>query len=649
MNISRTLAATLPMIAAFGLTGAPIPDSIVLDGVPAVPESVRERANPYLEFRSAAFMDWHPKKREMIISTRFADSAQLHEVRIPGGARRQLTFQSEPVGGASYQPVHGKFLVFAQDQGGGEFYQYFRFYPMEGKPVLLTDGKSRNMGLRWARSGKQFAYTSTRRNGRDNDIWIMDPAAPETDRMALEVKGGGWSIADWSRDEHSLLLIEYLSINKSHLHLLDLRSGAVRRLTPDGPEPVSWSNARFAADDKTFFVSTDLGSEFMRLAQFDLPDAGKTLAAPRRVLTGHISWDIEEFDLSRDGEAIAAVSNENGVGVLHLFEAKTGKERRVPKLPIGVLSNVQWHEDNRQLAFNLSSARAPLDVYSLDTRSGNVERWTESETGGLNAARFVEPELITIKSFDGLTISAFVYRPDPGKFPGPRPAIINIHGGPEGQSRPGSQARNNYYLNELGVAMVVPNVRGSSGYGKSYLLLDNGFKREDSVRDVGAVIDWMRKAPGFDRERIAAIGGSYGGYMVLASMAHFNDKLRCGVDIVGISSFLTFLKNTQDYRRDLRRAEYGDERDPAMNEFLARISPFSNVDKIKKPLLVMQGKNDPRVPASEAEQMVQAIRKTGGSVWFLMATDEGHGFAKKKNADFAFYVTIEFFRTHLLK
>ena len=226
---------------------------------------------------------------------------------------------------------------------------------------------------------------------------------------------------------------------------------------------------------------------------------------------------------------------------------------------------------------------------------------------------------------------------------------MNIHGGPEAQSRPIFQGRNNYYLNELGVAIFYPNVRGSDGYGKTFLKLDNGFKREDSVRDIAAFLDFIGRDAALDADRIAVMGGSYGGYMSLACQTHYSDRLRCGVDVVGISSFVTFLKNTQDYRRDLRRVEYGDERDPAMAEFLQRISPLTNVEKIRMPLFVVQGQNDPRVPVTEAEQMVKAIRERGGAAWYLMAKDEGHGFQKKKNADYQFMSTIQFFREHLLK
>ncbi|MCX8157900.1 MAG: prolyl oligopeptidase family serine peptidase [Verrucomicrobiae bacterium] len=622
---------------------AQTPENMVAEGVPPVPQELRADVGRYLEFRTASFQSWHPLRREMLITTRFADAAQLHWVSHPGGARRQLTFLPEPVAGGSVQPARGEYLVYAQDAGGGEFYQLYRFDPGRGRAILLTDGKSRNLGAVWARSGRQLAFTSTRRNGRDTDIWVMDPARPETARMALEVQGGGWQIADWSHDEQKLLLEEYISINESYLHLLELSSGRCELLTPKTGEKIAWNGGEFAPGDTAIYTTTDKDSEFMRLVRMDLRSRAV------QVLTPQLAWDVTAFDLSPDGRTLAYVSNEDGASVLHLMDARSGRERRAPRLPLGVVSGLHWHESGREIGFTLSSARSPADAWSLELRSGRLIRWTESETGGLDASQFREPELVRFKSFDGLPLSAFVYRPDAQKFPGPRPALIIIHGGPEAQSRPVFQGRNNYYLDELGVTLVYPNVRGSSGYGKTFLTLDNGYKREDSVRDIGALLDWLRQDARVDSGRLAVMGGSYGGYMVLASMVHYSDRLRCGVDIVGISNFLTFLKNTQDYRRDLRRVEYGDERDPAMAAFLEKISPANHAARIRKPLLVVQGLNDPRVPASESEQMVAAIRQAGGTVWYLLAKDEGHGFAKKKNADYQFYVTILFLREFLLK
>ena len=639
---SMLLAASLAISSMLSMT-AQVPENLVVEGVPAITPELRKDVGRYLEFRAAAFNSWHPQRREMLLSTRFADSTQLHLVKAPGGARQQLTFFPDPVAGGSFEPKTGDYLVFSQDTGGGEFFQLYRYDLADGKVTLLTDGKARNSGGTWAHGGGRFAYTSTRRNGKDTDLYVITPATPSSDKLMLQLSGGGWRVSDWSPDNATILLTEYVSINESHLWSFDLQSSLLERVTPKTGEKISWTGASFAKDGRSLFVTSDQGSEFQRLCRYDLASHQLT------PLTPNLKWDVESFDLSPDGKTLAFVSNEDGVSVLHLLDAKSGRELRTPKLPLGVITGLEWHENNRDLGFTLSSARSPADVYSLDVRKGTLERWTESETGGLNAQTFIEPELIKLKSFDGLDISAFVYRPDARKFPGKRPAIISIHGGPESQSRPIFQARNNYYLNELGVALVVPNVRGSDGYGKTFLTLDNGFKREDSVKDIGAVIDWIRKDAALDGERIAVMGGSYGGYMTLASMVHFSDRLRCGVDVVGISSFITFLKNTQDYRRDLRRVEYGDERDPAMAAHLDKISPLTSVKKIGKPLFVVQGRNDPRVPVTEAEQMVKAIRENGGQAWYLMAKDEGHGFAKKKNADFQFISTILFYQEHLLK
>ena len=632
--------ALLLLAVVSGVFAADIPDNLVADGVPAIPPELRADASRYLEFRAATMQSWHPQRREMLIATRFSDTAQLHIVKMPGGDRRQLTFGAEPIAGGSFRPKTGEFIVFTQDSGGGEFYQLYRYDFSDGRTTQLTDGKSRNSAPRWARSGKVFAYTSTRRNGKDTDIYTMNPSDPTTDKLVLERVGGGWSVSDWSEDETKVLLTEFISASESHVHLLNL---ATKNVTPLTPEKAVHEGARFARDGTSIFGASDAGSEFTQLVRTDLAGGA------RKILTAALIWNVEQFDLSPDGKTIAFVTNEDGASALHLLDAESGNEAPRPKIPVGVIGSVEWHENGRDLGFTLSSARASRDAYSFDVTTGEVTRWTESETGGLDPAAFAEPELVKFASFDGQKVSAFVYRPDAKKFPGPRPVIVNIHGGPEGQSRPDFLGRSNYYVNELGCAVISPNVRGSEGYGKTFLALDNGMKREDSVRDIGALLDWIATQPALDAKSVCVMGGSYGGYMVLACLTHFSDRLRCGIDVVGISNFVTFLKNTQDYRRDLRRVEYGDERDPAMAEVLAKISPLNNVAKITRPLFVVQGQNDPRVPVSEAEQMVKAIRAQGGACWYLLAKDEGHGFAKKKNADFQFLAHILFLREHLLK
>jgi dipeptidyl aminopeptidase/acylaminoacyl peptidase len=519
--------------------------------------------------------------------------------------------------------------------------QLFRLDP-DGRSTLLTDGESRHTGARWADSGTLIAYSRARRNAKDTEIHVMDPAKPASDRMVAELKGGGWVVTDWLPDASALLVAEFLSVSETRLHLLDLKTGKLRPVTPTAGEPTAWVGGQFDRDGKSVLTTTDQGSEFRRLVRLGL-DTGRTT-----VLTPDLPWDIEGFVLSLDGKTIACTANEDGASVLRLLDAATGTPKLEPKLPAGVITGLEWHENSRDLGFTFTHANSPADAHVLDAATGELTRWTESETGGLDPAAFRQPETVRVKSFDALPVSALVYRPDPAKFPGPRPAIIQMHGGPEGQSRPGFLGRTNFYLNELGIALVLPNVRGSTGYGKTFNTLDNGFKREDSVKDLGAVIDWVRQQPHFDPARVAVTGGSYGGYMTLAALTHFSDRLKCGIDVVGISNFTTFLANTHDYRRDLRRVEYGDERDPAMRDHLEKISPLNQVAKIRVPLFVVQGMNDPRVPVTEAAQMVKALRGNGGVCWYLMAKDEGHGFQKKPNADFQFLSTILFWKTHLL-
>jgi dipeptidyl aminopeptidase/acylaminoacyl peptidase len=472
---------------------------------------------------------------------------------------------------------------------------------------------------------------------------VQNPSDPKTDRRLTELSGGGWDPLDWSPDGRKILVGEGISINESYLWLFDAATGEKTLLTPKGgAEKIAYDGGQFAPDGRSIYTTSDMGSEFLRLVRIDLP-SGK-----RAVLTSQIPWDVENFDLTRDGKRLAFVTNEDGAGVLRVLDVATGKETKVPGLALGTIGGLQWHANGHDLAFTFSGARSPSDVYSFDAATGKVERWTESETGGLNAETFSEPELVRWKTFDGKTISGFLYKPA-ARFTGKRPVIVNIHGGPEGQARPGFIGRTNYFLNDLGIAVVYPNVRGSTGFGKTFSKLDNGMLREESVQDIGALLDWIKTRADLDADRIMVTGGSYGGFMTLASAVAYNDRIRCSLDVVGISNFVSFLEKTEAYRRDLRRVEYGDERDPKMREFLIKISPLTNAAKITKPLFVIQGANDPRVPRNESEQMVGTVRKNGGPVWFLMAKDEGHGFAKKRNQDFQFYATVVFLQENLLK
>jgi len=617
-------------------------ENLVVEAVPPIPASLAETAGQYTENREAFQTDWHPTRREMIIGTRFGNTYQAHIVAMPQGARRQLTFFLEPVYGGSFHPKGGDYVLYTKDVGGGEWFQFFRYDLTTGKSTLLTDGKSRNTSARWSTGGDRIAYVSTRRNNQDTDLWVMDPSDRSTDRMLLQLSGGGWEPQDWSTNDRKILLMEGISVNESYLWLVDAATGEKSEFTPRKTDvQIAYGSARFSRDGKGVYVTTDKDSEFQRLAYIDL--ATKKM----EILTPDLSWDVEEFAQSWDGKWIAYLSNEDGVSKLHLMEAATRKEQPVPALPVGIIGGLIWHRNNRDLGFSMTTARDAGDCFSLDVSSGKVERWTNSETA-VNTSGLQDAELIRWKTFDGRTVSGFLYRP-PGKFQGKRPVLIEIHGGPEGQSRPGFLWSHNYLLNELGVAIVFPNVRGSTGYGKAFTKLDNGFLREGSYKDINALFDWITAQPELDVNRMTVTGGSYGGHMTLAVSTFYSDRICCSIDVVGPSNLVTFLENTEIYRRDLRRVEYGDERDPKMREFLEKIAPMNNVEKIKKPMMVVAGKNDPRVPVSESDQIVAALKKQGTPVWYVMAKDEGHGFQKKPNQDFEFYATVEFLQRYLIK
>ena len=629
-------ALALPMTPLFA--DAPKPEALLADGLPSIPDELPVQTRPYMEFRTASFAGWHPTDKSMLVATRFANTTQIHRVAGPMMARKQISFEAEPVSNGQWAPQTGDVLIVQKDVGGGEFFQLYAL--RDGKLDLLTDGKSRNAFNAWSQDGELVAYSSTRRNGTDSDLYVMNPRDPSTNKMVAQVQGGGWAISDFAPDKKTAIVSQYRSVTNVDMSSLDLASG---QMTPigDHQKDVAIGGAEFAPDG-TLWVTSDEGADFQRLGTMDIKTGAFTPRGPTE------KWDVEAFDISPDGSFIVYATNEAGVSKVKILDIKTGGARVVQGLPAGIVGSfniAEWGD----IGIAFTSARSAADAYSIDPKYLKVTRWTESETGGLDVTKNVEPELMTIKSFDGLQVSGFLYRPDPVKFPGKRPMLMNVHGGPEGQSRPGFQGRSNYLLNEMGVAIFYPNVRGSTGYGKNFVGLDNGpFKRENSVKDMGAFLSALGKDASLDASRFGLAGGSYGGYMCYAAAVQFRDKLRATNCVVAISNFVTFLENTQSYRRDLRRVEYGDERDPAQRAKLLEISPLTRVAEITKPMFVVTGGNDPRVPASEADQIVKAIRDKGGVAWHLLGKNEGHGFAKKENVDYQFWASLMFWKQNLL-
>jgi dipeptidyl aminopeptidase/acylaminoacyl peptidase len=614
----------------------------ISENVPTVPAELIERLDRYQNTRGATFVGWLPEAG-MLVSTRFAETNQIHRVATPLGMREQLTFQREPVAGAvvapGEDPNHG--FVYGRDVGGDEFWQLYFHDLGTRQSTLLTDGKrSQNNRAIWSRDGGQLAWSSTARNGTDYDIWVR---TPDGKSRAVVTEGGQWVPLDFSPDAERLLVMKVVSINEAYPGEVDLSTGKLQMFPVDGGK-AAFTAFRYGNGDGWVYYVSDEQSPFRTLRRHN-PGTGKL-----EIISRNVPWDVNAFDLSPDGQYLAYVANQDGIGKLRVLNLRDMSEVALPEIPVGVIANIAFAPNGFELALTLNSATAPSDVYVVNVVDSALVRWTQSEVGGLDDGNFRIPRLVRYETFDEVdgkprTIPAFYYQPE-GK--GPFPVVISIHGGPESQALPTFNPAVQFMVEEMKIAVLLPNVRGSAGYGKDYLQLDNGFKREDSVKDIGALLDWIDEQPELDATRVGVSGGSYGGYMVLASMVAYNDRIRAGIDTVGISDFGTFLKNTESYRRDLRRAEYGDERIPEMKAFHDRIAPLNNAGAITRPLFVAQGFNDPRVPWTEAEQIVKAVRGNGGDVWYVVFTDEGHGFRKKTNSDWFGAASMLFWRKHLL-
>lgn len=620
--------------------------NLILEDVPEIPDKLKSRINQYQNTRSASLADWLPGGKGILISTRFGNTSQLHTVKIPGGARNQITYFDEPVTNGLFCPSpEFNIFLFTKDIGGNEYSQIFLYDMKTGTSKMVSDGKSRNFGISWSNKGDQFAFTSSRRNQKDFDIYLSPTSDPLEAKLIIDKGSGYWAVQDWSPNDEKLIVNQYLSITKSNSFIYNIKTNSLIQINNPQKESV-FITLKWNKTGEKIYIISDEGKEFSTLAEYEVT------TKKINYITSDIPWDVKNFAINSDKSKAAFTINENGFRQLYILDTETSEYKKVEGLPAGQINSIKFNPSSTsQLALDMNNPETPGDVYTYELETEKITRWTTSEVGGLNTSEFPKPKLISYETFDEVEgqkrkIPAFVYKPLQGKEP--FPVVIYIHGGPESQFIPRFSSFYSFLANELGIAVIAPNVRGSSGYGKDYVKLDNGFKRENSVKDIGKLIEWIEANPEFDEKRIAVYGGSYGGYMVLSSMFHYNDKIKCGIDVVGISNFVTFLENTKAYRRDLRRAEYGDERDPEMRKFLTKISPTTNAEKITIPLFVIQGANDPRVPASESEQMVQVIRKNNGKVWYMLAKDEGHGFKKKENRDRMMEAIALFLKMNLL-
>ncbi|MDW8313219.1 MAG: alpha/beta fold hydrolase, partial [Burkholderiales bacterium] len=612
----------------------PPPPGLRVDGAPLVPQQLAQEIAPYGEYSPTRFVAWHPLEQSMLILRRAAGVPQLFLLREPLGTPLQLTRGKDGVRSAVFDPKRGAYLIIARDQGGDEATQLFRLdlKTLEEKP-LMVGPEQYTLGPWNASQDRVIVIArSLDRNGRREtppaELYVLDPLDPESRVPIGTLPAAHWRLVRWLDREGRLIVSEPLSMTRSRLWVLDPLSGRRTELAEaDGVEP---------RDGDPWLYRKRYDGDVARLVRIDLR------TGEREWVTRSVEHEVDSWAVSRDGKRIAVLYNVEGRSLLQLLDRDLNPIA-IPALPPGLVTSLSWHRNGRDLAVTIESADSPGEVYSIDVETKQLVRWTRHPRVPGAKRPFVEAEPIQWTSFDGTVITGFIHRPaavpaiNAASVRGKRrPVVIDVHGGPASQARPGFRGLINYWINEQGWAVIYPNVRGSSGFGRRFLDADNGPRREDALKDLGALLDWIAMQPDLDSTRVAVIGGSYGGYMALASAVRYGHRLAAVFSHSGISHFVTYLETTESHYRELRRAEYGDERDPVMRRFLDGISPLTHADAIRVPLMIAHGKNDPRVPVSEAEQIVRRVRANGTPVWYLLAEDEGHGFVKKANVDYQF-------------
>ncbi|HEX6288307.1 MAG TPA: S9 family peptidase [Herpetosiphonaceae bacterium] len=602
----------------------------------------------YLNVRQAYWPSLAADGRRIAFLANITDMPQVWGASLESEAAlvawpEQLTFGTDRVMGVWCSPVAGdRRLIFTRDVGGNENAQMYLLDPGTGEERSLTEGYEQAMHLfgEWSADGTRIMFAANRRHPTFFDLYVQ-PLDGHAQMVWQHDQPGALARQRCAPDGRHAVVTRTSSGARHDLFEIDLASGTARRITPGG-EDARFNDVCYTPDGRALYLTTDLGSDFLYVARLDLVTLKLT-----PVLT--VDWDIEEIDLSPDGRALAYVVNEDGNCTLHMLDLESGSRRSAPQLGSapGVVGyydeRIAFSDDGRYLAFSYTSATRTSDVYLWDLADDTLRQITRSSHGGLPLDSFAAPELIHYPAFDERQIPAWFYKPRLA--PETRlPVVVVVHGGPESQFVPYFHFLVQYFLHH-GYAVLAPNVRGSTGYGKTYSHLDDVRRRMDSVADLAHAAHWLRAQPEIDPQRIAVYGGSYGGFMVLAALTTYPDLWAAGVDLVGPSNFVTFLENTSGYRRAHREAEYGSlEHD---REFLESIAPINHLDQIRAPLMVLHGANDPRVPLSEAEQVVARLRERDVPVEFLVFDDEGHGIVKLKNKLAAYPAIVRFLDRHL--
>ena len=628
----------------------PTPPSITTEGIPPIPQSVADSLSRYAQFRQAQMMAWNPAKRQLLITTDLGGRTQLYAVDGPGRDRRQITWYGPDRGmpiftNVSFDPADANTIVFQFDPEGNELRPLYRYDVATGDTSLLTASKTRYMHV-WSRTGKWLAFDSAERNGKDRELYVMNVSDPASKRRIIEAEGA-WSPQDWTPDGGTILVNEIFANAETYLWRVDVKTGERKAITPRDGEKAAWYNARLSADGRRVYAVSDREGGDFRLWRCDVANCKWTAVTPPGVRIENPA--LVGFEISPDGTLLAAVIDRGSDTDLQLIDLTTLKARSVALPTRGSVSQLRWRAGSRELGFTLGSLKAQGDVYSVDASLGTVTRWTSSETT-FNADALPLPEVVEWKSFDGTMISGVLYKPA-ARFTGPRPVLVNIHGGPDELQRVRWQGRSNYFLNELGIALLFPNVRGSLGFGRKFMQMDDGRGRVGAIKDIGGGLDWIASRKDLDAGRVMLTGASYGGWLALQAGIEYNDRIRGIIEGAGITDFVTYLeKDTDPARQTNRRLEYGDERDPQMREFLKSISPITRAKDLKKPTLILHPGKDIRVPVAQARELSEALKKNNAIVWYAEFANSTHDNFPSTAAEYQwmFASWVQFFKTFLL-
>lgn len=631
------LQVTFAFLFSVGTHSISAQNNLVTYGLP---DSLSIESNPaFKKYKSnidfPVFMDWNHDNTILLNG-----GSVLYQMKKNNGIiKEKYKMEQTP---DFLSPDKTKFL-FLEDQDGNENFQLFLYDIKSKKTSTVTEKGSRSSNPFWKPDGEQILYKSNKRKSSEADLYIRNTLEPYNDKLLLENVTDEALIYDWDINSNCILLVKIISENIKQLFHYNITTGSLEEINPQ-KNNIAYSNALFLPEKNGYLIVSDEDSEFLQLRFYDLES--KT----SKNLTSNINWNIDELSLNKSKEYLVFTVNENGSSVLYRMNLKDFSYQKINAVAQGIINGLKINESGNKAAFNFYGSTFRRKVFSYDFKKERLDQYINKNASEKTEVNFVKAQKIMIPAIDAnnraYQIPAFIYKP---KKEGKSPVYIDFHGGPEYQALSTFNKWYQYLVNELGIAVIVPNIRGSNGYGKTYMKADDILKRENAVKDVRVLLDWIAEQPDLDKNKVAVFGESYGGFMALSALASNSERIRCGIDVVGISNIVTYLEKTRDYRRDLRRSEFGDERNSEIRDYLLKISPVNNAQKINSPLFIVQGYNDPRVNFEESEKMLESLKKQKKAVWYLGAKNEGHGFHKSENIALQKNAEIAFLKKYLLE